>query len=175
MGVAADDCVSGAVEPAFAGCVSRELWDSVEIVASRKRLAHSSCPVLLRIEFPPITVRTVCMPLAEIQAQEDYGGVSILSGRREQSAKKQMRRQVDYEHQERKYCDEVQGPRAPRPVEKRVSVNKVDIRFGRTRQSSEHDYRNCYGRLHNPASAVVSNAVQRPQKEKRHHNVKQRE
>src|ERR1700722_122947 len=105
MGVAADDCVRGVVEPAFAGCVSRGFCDSVEIVASRKRIAQGSCAVLRRIEFPPITVRTVCMPLAEIQAPEGYGGVSILSWRREQPAEKKMRRQVDYEHQERNYCD----------------------------------------------------------------------
>src|SRR5580704_10109731 len=162
MGIAEDDRVRRAVGLRFASRVSRELCDSVEIAASRKRLAHSTCAVLRRIEFPPLTVRTVCMPLAEIQAREGYGGVSILSWRGEQPAEKQMRRRVDYEHQEHNYCDEVRRPRPPRSVEKRVRVNKVDIRFGRTRQPSEHDHRNCYGRLHSPASAVISNAVQRP-------------
>src|ERR1700733_8798218 len=115
------------------------------------------------------------MPLAQIQAQEGYNGVSILSWRWEQSAKKQMRRQVDYEHQERKYRDDVRWTRPPRSVEKRVNVNKVDICFGRTRQPSEHHHWNCDGRLQKPASTVVANAAQRPQKQKRHNNVKQRE
>src|ERR1700722_1612903 len=114
------------------------------------------------------------MPLAEIQAQEGYGSISILSGRREQSAKKQVRWEVDYEHQKRKHCDEVQWPRPPRSVEKRVSVNKVDICHGRSRQSSEHHHRNRYSGLRKPASTVVADAVQRPQKQKRHNNVKQR-
>ena len=86
-----------------------------------------------------------------------------------------MRRQVDYEHQERKYRVNVRWPRPPRPVEKRVSVNKVDIRFGRRRQPSEHHHWNCDRGLHNPASTVLADAVQRPQKQKRHNNVEQRE
>src|ERR1700732_4602983 len=142
MGLAANDCAKRVVGLGFAACVSSELCDSVEIVASRKRIAHSSCVVLRRIEFPPILCSYGMYTASRIQAQQGYSGVSILWWRREPSAEKQMGGQVDYERQERKYADEVQRPRPPRSVEKRVSVNEVDIGLGRSRQPSEHDHRN---------------------------------
>ena len=64
---------------------------------------------------------------------------------------------------------------SPSAVEKRIGECIIDIRLRRGDQTCQHDDRNCDEALGDPASTIVTEPMQGPQKQEGHDRVEERE
>lgn len=84
----------------------------------------------------------------------------------------QVSGKIDDERQKQKNGKQVQRCGSPRAMEKGVGVNIVDIRWGPCGESCRDQDGNRDAALRTPASAVISQPMQRPQKQKWHDDMK---